>query len=215
MNTEEALERIYQTFATRKGPATIVACPCCLDQNEVCALLKTPLRKITPSQLSGYASSVFLTSGSEKDFRYFLPRILEISYREQYWWPDREVVLGKLTLANWMNWSEKEIDTLHSFFEVAFDQALQCGDEASYEVDSWICALALAGADVGPYLRKLEDPAQQDVLLGYFELNAAELQKDKLGNAFWNGDMTLATPIINWFQSAQIQSVIWRHYGSA
>jgi hypothetical protein len=214
MNVNDAIESIYRAFSVKKRPTTISACPCCHDQNEVCGLLKTPLRQITPSQLSAYAASVFLTAGSEKDFRYFLPRILEISYRDRHWWPDREAALGKLALANWLDWSAPEIDALQSFFDVAFDEAIASDDDAHYEADSWICGLALAGADVKPFLRKLEVPAVEQVLFGFFELNAAALPKGKLGNAFWNGNDVLAEPIIAWFKSSTIQSVVWRHYGA-
>jgi hypothetical protein len=84
INVTEALDSVYQTFSVKKPPRTIAACYCCIGQSEVDELLKTPLRRITSSQMSGYASSVFLTSGSELDFRYFLPRILEISIRDRH-----------------------------------------------------------------------------------------------------------------------------------
>ena len=54
-----------------------------------------------------------------------MPRILDISLHDRSWWPDREVVLGKLTLANWGAWSPSEINALHTLFEAAFDEAVR------------------------------------------------------------------------------------------
>jgi len=61
-----------------------------------------------------------LTSGSTADFKYFLPRILDISLHERYWYADREVILGKLTLADWKSWPNTETQPLLALFETAF-----------------------------------------------------------------------------------------------
>ena len=214
MNTPEALDRVYQVFSTQKKPRTISACPCCIDQAHICTLLSTPLRKITPEQLSSYASSVFLTAGSESDFRYFLPRILEISIHDRGWWPDREIVLRSLALAGWKSWHEGERKVLQSLFDSAFNDVICCEEDQDYEIDSWICGLALAGLDVAPFLQKLEDPATTEALIGLFELNAADLPKKRLGNAFWSDNNEAAAQVVEWFESSAIQSIVWRHYGS-
>jgi hypothetical protein len=125
------------------------------------------------------------------------------------------VVLEKLALAKWLMWQKKEIEALQTFFHAAFDEALQSREDANHEIDSWICGLALAGVDVAPFLRKLEDPTVESTLFGFFELNAGGLNKGKLGNSFWNGHFELSAPVINWFESPEIQSLIWKHYGSA
>ena len=81
----QALEDVYRVFAALSKPREIEACPCCIDRLSLCTLLSTPLRELTPDQLSPYASSVLLTAGDEMDFRYFLPRMLEISLRDRHW----------------------------------------------------------------------------------------------------------------------------------
>jgi hypothetical protein len=75
----KTIDAVYAAFASVPKPLRIDGCACCVDENEVTVLLTKPLREISPSALSSYASSVFLTVGDKQDFRYFLPRILEIS----------------------------------------------------------------------------------------------------------------------------------------
>ena len=96
-----AIDAVYAAFAHVRKPKRIEGCPCCIDEKAVDVLLSKRLREITPSELSAYASSVFLTVGSENDYRYLLPRILEISAFEPWWWPDIEVVGRSLSSANW------------------------------------------------------------------------------------------------------------------
>lgn len=214
MSIDDQIEQVYQAFSGAKVPTSIEACPCCLDESDIRELLETPLRQLTSSQLYGYEFSVFYTVGSEADFRYFLPRILENACREPDPSPDLETVLRKLDLAGWLRWDANEIAVLRSLFEAAFEQAL-VADADGWAIDSWICGLALTGLDVAPLLQKLEDPAREEALVRYYQLNAEELQKGKLGNAFWDKNDAKAQPVIDWFRSAQIQAIIQNHYGTA
>jgi hypothetical protein len=208
----QPLEDVYVAFAKRRKPAAIDACPCCVDKVEICALLGTPLRELTSEQLSSYTSSVFLTAGGDPDFRYFLPRILEICLFEDPY-PDREVALGKLTLANWKSWPTNLTQPIICLFEAAFDQALTVHPNRGREIDSWICGLSMAGIDVTPYLGKLTLPPAQEALREYFELNADGLAKGKLTNAFWTDQKANPQPVIAWFNSPNVQSLVWPHYG--
>ena len=217
MTAAEAIDRLYEVFRPKRKPHAIGACPCCQDQRHMDSLLTTPLRQITPDQLSRYGASVFLTVGGESDFRYLLPRILELTFREQRWWPSPEIALEKLALADWLSWSDEETQVLHDFFQTAFDDILDRRYGNAEEIDAWICGLGRAGVDVAPYLHKLEAPEVFPALIGFFELNAAALQEGKLGNSFWGNNRapatpTQAAPIIAWFNSPKIQGMVWRHY---
>ena len=87
-SVSEALAKVYSAFNGVPKPKHIDWCSHCIPENEVLVLLKTPLRQLTPEQLASYAGSVFLTAGGVADFRYFLPRILDVSLHERYWYPD-------------------------------------------------------------------------------------------------------------------------------
>jgi hypothetical protein len=209
-SVSDALTNVYTAFAGVPKPAQIPACPCCLNAAQVCALLDTPLRHLTPEQLTPYGSAVLLTSGSVADFKYFLPRILDISLHERFWCPDREVILGKLTLADWKSWPRTEIQPLLTLFEAAFDEAVVADD--GWDVDSWLCALALARIDVTPYLRKLMEATALAALIGFIERNWSHLAKGKLSNAFWKDHKAEAAPIVRWAKSPEVEAVVQAYY---
>jgi hypothetical protein len=161
-----------------------------------------------PEQLSGYASSVFLTAGSVDDFRYFLPRILDVSLHEPSWWPDREVVLSRLADANWLTWDRSELDALYRLFHAAFIAAMNGEEDPVADIDSWICGLALAGADLSLFLKELQEPSRIEILVAFFQDNAKSVATGTLQNAFWQGHHTAAAPVATWFNSGPVQSAI-------
>jgi len=71
-NFATAIDELYAAFSSQPKPKRIEACPCCVPADEYCALLETPLRKLTEEQLSAFASSLLLTAGSEDDLRWLL-----------------------------------------------------------------------------------------------------------------------------------------------
>jgi hypothetical protein len=218
-NVASAVDELYAAFSSQPKPSRIEACPCCVPADEYCALLQTPLRKLTGDQLSAFASSLLLTAGSERDLRYFFPRMLEISIHEPGWWPDREVVLGKLPLGNWQAWPERQRAAIIGVVESAFQSDLQDPADGAWSIDAWLCGLALAGADVRPFLTMLDEPQNEGALFAYFELNSGPLQKGKLGNSFWGGNREAQQPIIRWLRSVPVQQVVSRlqqlKYGGA
>ena len=205
----QALEDVYRVFAAQPKPHEIEACPCCIDRESLCALLSAALKEITADQLSPYASSVLLTAGDEADFRYFLPRILEISLHDRRWWPDLEVVLGKLRLANWSQWSPSERAALHALFSAGFDDAVESAGSTTLEldVDTWLCALARSGTNLQPYLAKLETPAARRALLEWFERNADSLKTGSLWNSFWAGHEAEVREVVGWARSLRVHGL--------
>jgi hypothetical protein len=209
-NVGSAINELYAAFSARPKPSKIDACPCCLSANAICTLLSTPLRSLRSEQLSDFASSVLLTAGSEHDLRYFFPRMLDIAIHEPSWWPDREVVLGKLSLGHWQAWSERERAAIFNAVQAAFQTDVRDTSNGAWNIDAWLCGLALAGADVQPFLSTLGEPPNEGALFAYYELNSAHLQKGKLGNSFWGGNRDAQAPIVAWLNSAPIQQVVAR-----
>jgi hypothetical protein len=218
-NVASAINALYAAFSSHPKPSHIDACPCCVPANEFCTLLNTSLRKLTAEQLSAFASSLMLTAGNERDLRYFFPRILDIAIHEPDWWPDREVVLEKLALGHWQTWPDREQAAIIGAVEVAFQADLQDPSDGAWNIDAWLCGLALAGADVRPFLATLAEPHNEGALFAYYEFNSFPLQKGKLANSFWSGNREAQLPIIAWLKSAPVQKVVARlqqlKYGGA
>ena len=147
------LEEIYALFAAR-APAVIEGCPCCVDRRNVDPLLTRPLRALTGDDLRRYVSGVFLTLGAERDFRYLLPRILELAILDPGSLPDVEIILGNLARANWKSWAKGEREAIEAlvdvWFERAFQQDLKNAEDwlADCEAEHIMCGAARAGMDV-------------------------------------------------------------------
>jgi len=208
--TERAIESLYEAFGKGPKPHSINGCPCCLDHKDICTLLSTPLRSLTGEELSPYASSVFLTVGGETDFLYFLPRILEISATDASWWPDPEVVLGKLRYAGWENWPSDQRRAVLAFIDAVLSDSISDPDS---DLDSWICAIAHCVDDMAPYLKRVSGSTAAFVRL--YEANSQRLTKGKLSNAFWEDAPAAASQVIEWFKSSEIQRAIRDYYEGA
>lgn len=181
----EAVEELYRQF-TAPTPSVIEGCPCCIETRGVDVLLSTPLRALSGLALWRYVSGAFLTAGSTRDFRYFLPRIFEIALVDPGNSNNTEIVLGKLRSAKWQQWPQAERDAITAFIDVWLDQAISedvsefiagfCG----WETEGVLCGIARAGLPLGPWLARLREPAVAPIL--------AELKArcpDKL-SGFWD-----------------------------
>jgi hypothetical protein len=179
-----AVEAVYRVFEL-PTPAVIEGCPCCISTRGVDVLLTTPLREISGQDLWRYVSGAFLTVGGEEDFRYLLPRILDISVNDPANANDPEIVLGKLRLANWRSWSAKEQQVIEAFLNAWFECEL-VRDLATAE-DGWIgtetesvlCGIARAEVSLARWLIRLHDPVAAPVLADLKERCPGEL------SAFW------------------------------
>lgn len=164
-----AIDAVYQTFKA-PVPFNIEGCPCCVGTRGVDALLTTPLREISGQQLWRYVSGVFLTIGSQRDFRYLLPRILEISVSDSDHALNSEIVIGKLGRADWLQWPESEQAAIRTLLDLWFELALSLDLEEAEdgfgiscsEAEGVLCGGALAGLTLDPWLERLQ---QADVAL--------------------------------------------------
>lgn len=149
------------------------------------------------------------TVGTEDDFQYFAPRILEICATENGWWPEPAIVFDKMEKAGWHRWPAEQVSAIRIFVWVNFLRVLSqedCGDA----VDDWICAVAKGREDLTPYLAEVErQPAK---LIQFYEQNSEALIKGHLSNPFWE-DIKLAQPVVRWFRSTQVTEIINRIYG--
>ena len=74
-----ALQQAYQVFANLPRPAHLEAAPHRDGDRMLSSLTAAPLRELTGEQIGPYAGCAITTVGSERDYRHFLPRILELA----------------------------------------------------------------------------------------------------------------------------------------
>lgn len=203
-----AIEAVYAAFTSVPKPRGIDHCPCCMDDAEVASLLNIPLRTITAEQLSNYASTVFLTVGATTDYRYFLPRILEISATDPGWWPDAEVVGRGLRDAQWMTWGAREKEAITQLYQAKLDAILS--EQDPFELDSWVCGIAIAGLSLTPYLSAIE--ANPSATLDLYTRNSDPHYGIQLANEFWSYSNIGAKQLTDWFYSPSVSGLILESY---
>jgi hypothetical protein len=210
---DEAVRGLYRAFAGEPKPRTIIVCEYCVSEREVFDLLHTKLRDIKPAPLQSYAESVTLISGAVEDFKYLLPRILDVSVNDRRWWPSHEVTCASLARARWLEWPAPLVGSVMDLFRAALEKAIAEVD--GRWIDELICGFALAGLDVSPFLGRLEAEDARKALVKFYECNSHSLMKGKLGNAFWRGQKDKTKAVVEWFKSPAISSMINGYYGLA
>ncbi|GAA2157860.1 MULTISPECIES: hypothetical protein [Glycomyces] len=120
-----ALNRLYAAFAHIPRPTAIEACPHCWTNRDTAALLApVPLRDMTADMLRRYAAKALTTVGTEADFRYFVPRLLDIACTTGFDHPNLEILLDRLRLAEWTRWGPAGQDAIRDLLQVRRAAAL-------------------------------------------------------------------------------------------
>lgn len=215
LELSDAIDELYLALADARRPASLEdldICPCCVSDSEAQPLLRTPLRDLTADQLQPY----FFTATSEitgPDFLYFLPRILELAFLED-WAVDPERVFVRLSRLEPQSWAPGQQARLTTFMaglvtELA-NQAEDPTGEHSYDpyIDEAICCQALSGLDMKPVLDAiLEYPA---LLAGFCAKNPGIETTGWLSNHF-SRDLTspeTRVAIVAWLQTDRVLAVL-------
>jgi hypothetical protein len=212
----ESIQYVYEVFAKYPKPGGFPTCDrgCCVSHKESLLLLNRNLLELTADELRNYAGDVFLTVGSLADFKYFLPRILDLSVTEKFsWWPTPEVVLGKLPLAGWDHWLEIERKVVMDLLNERFAALIQDANSDGSDIDTWVCALGRCVPDVTPYLEPLLEEANQGKLLSFIEWNPSAFSEAKLANGFWKDAIDNQQRVLAWLNQDRVKRLLSEKYG--
>lgn len=186
-----AFDELYRLFEAPR-PRVIEGCACCLYKKDVDVLLITPLREVGGQPLWSYTFSAFLTVGGERDFRYLLPRILELAVCEPDTMPDPEIVLDRLRRAGWESWDRRERRAIETLLDLWFDLDLE-RDLLQAEEDGWLytcgcesvlCGIARAGLDIAPWLGRIAEPRCEPIRAHLTASHAKAISREKPTN-YW------------------------------
>ncbi len=154
MNVEDALAEIYSAFAHELRPARLEASPYVSDKERLQRLVSAPLRQLLPDDVGWYGFKAMTTIGTEQDFMYFLPAVLETAISTP--WPDLEIVYEK---ARQCPLSPKQYDALSQLLFVWWAELLHSPDGWTFRLQEVLTAAARFGVDWQPFLRIWEEDA--------------------------------------------------------
>jgi len=204
---------LYRVFSKYEKPDDFPACKCCISEEAKVVLLSRKLEDLNESELSEYAADVFLTVGTLRDFRYFLPRILELSVGEAFLWPYPQIVLRKLRLAGWAEWPEDERTAVLEVLQDKFEALILSSNAHGQDINQWLCAIGQFVDDLNPYLDQILQ-ADDERLSEIVEWNLSAFTKGELGSSFWEPGSTNERRFLAWLnQQPRIKAILSDRYG--
>jgi hypothetical protein len=213
MLLREAIDNLYTVFGRYDRPDRFDACICCMDDPEKAIMLSTPLADLTADNLRSYTSSLFHTVGGVADFRHFLPRILEICTTSDFIDPDIEIILKKLSFADWLNWPQPDQTAVTAVIDAKFDELISDPNFDIYTFDSWVCAIGSCVDTITPYLDRFLEAGREEDLMAYINKNLSAFTKHKLSNVFWEKGSLNEQLALEWFQNDRITVLVYVTYG--
>lgn len=220
-----AIDVLYRAFDGYGRPAWIEACACCwcgepvedTDRFGARGTVRVlgpgatrSLRELDIDDLAHIAAEVPLTAGDTAVFKHYLPRVLEIAVTAGFDWPAMEAVFGHLSFDDgarvvaWTGWPAEERAAIRSFMRAAWRDRLSVDeDEDGDAADTLLCSISRAEIDIDWYLDewlRFEHPAAAGHLRRFLDLNAEDLARGALWNAFWDDPATggNAAAVVAW-----------------
>lgn len=122
---DQAVDALYTAFSRYPLPAEVDVCDHCVSPEEVQATRAAPLRELTASVLAPYAGNALSTWGEEDEFRYFLPRLLELIVLEELdGWFYGSLLLNKVGV-RWEEWRAREREAIIGLVGVWWERTLK------------------------------------------------------------------------------------------
>jgi hypothetical protein len=153
MSPDEAAERLYDAFGVVPRPQRVEGCPHCVGPDEDLPLVSRPLRELSAEDLSRYAFKAISTWGTEADFRYFAPRVLDLTASGAMAWPGFEIVCGKLDQAGLRTWTQRP--AVEEFLR-AFWTATLRRFPATVPISEVLAGVVRLAHDISPYIAEWE-----------------------------------------------------------
>ena len=194
----EELSDVYRVFSRYWRPTNLQGCPCCISPKASHILCFTELRELAPAELGHYAFKALTTWGGVRDYKYFLPRILELAEDESF--PcDLEVVLGKFAHGGFSAWPEDERAVVEAYLRALWIDLVKTIDLDTLDLnraDSLLCGGGLFLDDLSPFLdvADAESPNFKVAWTAEFTNQA----KKKLSNPYWDRTSSNYVRVLRW-----------------
>ena len=202
-----AIDAVYDAFSDVERPRFVDACPCCMTADECDTLTSKPLRELSSDELNEYSGDAMLTVGSEDDYSYFLPRILELSIADDSEWLNSiEITAHKMQMAGFNKWSERKQSVIKNLWLEVIRQDVTSGSDpemlgwAAWDIGSWLAGATLIPIPASPLLAALE--SSPEVIRELYNLNFETLFQGRLKNAFLHEPSAGQAEIASWLRDS-------------
>lgn len=207
ISLKESIEGVYNAFQqySIRGNLRGRSCPCCVSDDEVQQLLQTPLNMLSAEQLEEYLRKAVSTFGDVDDFKYFLPRILELMTVPNASLIDDFLTFEKLNYTEWEMWNANESMAIEQYITSLFKSTLFTAT-GQFEFETVLC-LALKYVPTDTILRIWKNHLTETSLryITIFVWNGCSAME--LNNAVRN-------KMLMWLRQAEVREAITKVYFS-
>lgn len=204
----KALASMETAFSVVPKPKQLDSCHCCHSAAEKGVLLNTARKKLSGACLNDFIMSVFNTIGNEEDFKYFLPRVLELIALGEL--EVSGLVGDKLLKANYQQWPDDLSNAVDAMLRVIWQEGLlKQDDNDERSLSAYLCLVGNADVDMQPYLEDLFHVPSCAVMLWEWELEGA--RKGKLSDYFWSNEANKQA-VIKWILSKDVEDLVMPIY---
>lgn len=161
----QLIDELYKAFANVPKATLSDGCMlgCCMTKEDRETVLQDPLRTANSEILWFYPSDAIWTVGTKLDFKYFVPRLLDLGLRpyhrdgaQQNFFAFPVTFGKKLNLANFNSWTEAQRKVVSdAIFEIF--RSVVLGDDF-YDIDSWIIVTCYIAIDKERFFTLLDSP---------------------------------------------------------
>jgi len=210
---QDTVDNLYSVFDLGRLEDDFMGCDCCVAPEHSARLAALPVRELTYEDLERYSRKAISTWGRAEHFKYFLPRLLELSIDHRDDFLDLAVVFGKLKYAEFDCWPSAERDAVIRFFDSYWNHQLNEPIASALEdsVDTVLCAISNALSSVQRFLDAWVATRSNNAkrhLAAFILRNAQSISTNGiLGNAFWETSRRPHTEVLGWLQSNAVSRV--------
>lgn len=121
---KEIFSKLYDTFSHYPKPGRVIGSPISVREGDDLPLLIKPLKSLSIDDFGRYPFKAMSTWGTVEDFKYFLPRILELSFYS-FNLLNSDTFFNKILSAGWRDWSEDEKNVFKEYLLAMWNHATQ------------------------------------------------------------------------------------------
>jgi hypothetical protein len=151
-----------------------------MGQADLDVMGSMPLRDLTAEVMQPFASNLNTTCGDREDFKFVLPRLLELSSQLGFDWPDRDLVFSWLRTEDLDTWPANEQYAVIEFLDAWWELELDRNADTVHECFE---SLACTGVDVTRWLTRWRESAPVS-LAEWIAYNIMTIWSGKYSNSF-------------------------------
>lgn len=207
------VERLYEVFAQVPRPLKVEGCAHCVAPDEDRPLLAGPVRSLGVDVLRRYATDALILWGDVPQFRYFLPRLLELAADNEFDWPNPEVVFSKLSRGGWTEWAADERVAISAFLARWWE--VKVADDCSFpDIGSVLCSLGLTGITLVPFLDRWGRLESTGAIRNLHEFVTIGVEWPTTGptlrNPFWEEECAGHQDVVAWLADGRALAAVER-----